>query len=186
MESLDDEELGRRVRSTLQELYPFDGVPNLAIRRPPRRRGHTKTILLVGAAAASAAVVATFAIGHRSSDVTVADRPSGRSAGVLDQRHDSTWEKTCFQRWAAPRQQDGAYVGLTLAQALNLARDRQEQLVLVGVNGQCVDMNDDVARPQPVAVVFDRGSVAETIPREAVVLLANSNPRAEYSGWGLQ
>jgi hypothetical protein len=87
----------------------------------------------------------------------------------------SGWVRDCFQHQGEESGSDRAFVGLDETQALARARSRGKALLLVGANGRCNRMGDQVLYARPVAVAFDGGRI----------VYATSDLSAQYLAWRL-
>jgi hypothetical protein len=179
MSETSDREMEERLTRRLRELYPLEAAPTSERGFGGPSRPRRQRVVLLAAAASVVAIVglsvsvSTFVGTHRG------------TVTQLDQVHDPSWVRSCFTHWAPPAPGDSSYVGLTRSEALQLAESRGQQLVLLGAGGVCTQINDLVMRPHPVAVAFDQGDPAQSTPADAVVEFADSNPEAQFNGWGL-
>jgi hypothetical protein len=181
MEDISEHELAQRVADHLRRAYPLEESPPVIVGEAKRthrgRRLGSAAALAAASAVVGASLYAVHANGH----------PEGQATGSNPTQTAATdWVKQCFIHWEAPRSQDADYEGLALADASSLANSRGEQLVFIGADGSCVTTGSNVAYRNSVAVALDRGSLQAGIPRNAVIIFANSNPNAVFDGWNIR
>jgi hypothetical protein len=167
---VNDDELGRQVGLALREMFPepVDSTPHL----PPARARRWPVAAAAASVAAVLAVGLAVAVPHNGSSgggqpvpqASPTHRPISPAGPTLCCPRPVVPPAPAVPRWVSrclpvPADRRGPapeYLGLSFRQAWRLAERRGDALVLAGSGGRCDHSSDDVYRPNPVAVVFDR------------------------------
>lgn len=167
-----------QIRAALHSLFPEASGRPLSVHRLPSRR-HFRVLTAMSAAA----VVAAIAAGSvwAASRVGTNRPPHWPTSGTGPTATASTsppttgapsWTSVCVHPDGDPAAQ---FVGITVAQGMQLAAQAGRTLVVYGAAGKCLTQGG-VGYGRSVEVNIDQLGPGESIPRNARILTAQYGP----------